>query len=567
MKKKYLKNIKKMILMRVLLFPFILLMLLGGSIVYYFTFHASQQVEQELARIATDHQKLIDCFLNEKTSTLKFILFSNNYENMCRPLFLNDLFTKLQAESKAIVDLGVFDNQGKHVAYAGPYDLAGKKYSTAKWFKAVKEKGVYISDEFLGFRNIPHFIIAVRRDNGDQTWYLRATIDTYYFNDLVESIRIRKTGEAYIVNKKGVFQTRRRSGGKLMEIDPDFQNYQLNSKKVTAFTAGGKFNNSHLYAAIPMKQTNWYMIVRQAATDAYAPLIFTALVAIFIILGGGTVVVVAAFIMTSNMASKLQLADVEKREMKTQLIIAGKLAEVGEMSTGVAHEINNPLQVMRSEITMIQDVTSDFEAMMPKDASQSLDLLKDSTDQIKIQIQRCSKITQGLLNFARKTETVREKIKIQELIPEIVNMVDQKARVENIRIVQKIDPDIPETVSDSNQLQQVFLNLLNNAVYALKGNKSGQIRIEVIQENSEIVISIADNGCGFTPENMEKAFIPFFTTKPVGQGTGLGLSTVYGIIKGLDGDINLTSELNIGSVFTIRLPLIQGSTVDDFSGL
>jgi len=438
--------------------------------------------------------------------------------------------------------------------------LAGKKYDTAKWFKAVREKGVYISDEFLGFRNIPHFIIAVRCDSGDKIWYLRATIDTFYFNDLVESIRIRKTGEAYIVNKAGVFQSRRRSGGKLMEIDPDFKDYQIDQKKSVSFVAGGKFKSQYLYATSPMERTDWYMVVRQSTTDAYAPLFFTALVSLFIILGGGAVVMVVAFIMTSGMANKLQLADIEKREMKTQLIIAGKLAEVGEMSTGIAHEINNPLQVMNSELAMIESVTSDIEAMITEDDPEALFLLKDSTDQMKIQIKRCSSITQGLLNFARKTETSKERIKIQELIPEIANMIDQKARVENIRIIQEIDPDIPEIMSDPNRLQQVFLNLFNNAIYALKGKSSGQIRIKVVWKNSEVVISIADNGCGFKPESMEKAFLPFYTTKPVGQGTGLGLSTVYGIIQNMGGEIELTSELNAGSVFTIRLPLEQERT-------
>lgn len=134
-------------------------------------------------------------------------------------------------------------------------------------------------------------------------------------------------------------------------------------------------------------------------------------------------------------------------------------------------------------------------------------------------------------------------------------MVEQKALIENIRIIQQIDPDIPQIISDPNQLQQVFLNLLNNAIYALKGKSAGEIRINTIEENSNIIITIADNGCGFSPDDMEKAFIPFFTTKPVGEGTGLGLSTAYGIIKGLGGDISLSSELNSGTVFTIRLPL------------
>ena len=134
-------------------------------------------------------------------------------------------------------------------------------------------------------------------------------------------------------------------------------------------------------------------------------------------------------------------------------------------------------------------------------------------------------------------------------------MVDQRARLENIRIVQEIESDLPQIVSDPNQLQQVFLNLFNNAIYALKERISPEIRVRVTKENTTILISVSDNGCGFSSESMEKAFLPFYTTKPVGQGTGLGLSTVYGIIKGLGGDITLTSEQGAGSEFQIRLPI------------
>ena len=100
----------------------------------------------------------------------------------------------------------------------------------------------------------------------------------------------------------------------------------------------------------------------------------------------------------------------------------------------------------------------------------------------------------------------------------------------------------------------MFLNLFNNAIYALKGKTGAEIRIRSLQDGNDLVITVADNGCGITPEDMEKIYLPFFTTKPVGQGTGLGLSTVYGIIEGLGGRITVESEVNAGTVFTIRLP-------------
>jgi two-component system NtrC family sensor kinase len=109
--------------------------------------------------------------------------------------------------------------------------------------------------------------------------------------------------------------------------------------------------------------------------------------------------------------------------------------------------------------------------------------------------------------------------------------------------------------SDPAQLQQVFLNLLNNAIHALRNRDNAEIRITAEKEEDQLAISIGDNGCGIPPENLEKIFMPFFTTKPVGQGTGLGLSTCYGIVQRLGGKMSVSSELNVGSVFTVYLPL------------
>ena len=555
MKDYYTRTIRKMLIVRVFLLPFSVLILVYGTIIYFFSTYSSQQVKNELVRIANDHRNLIDQFLFEKASILQFTAASFSKDELSSKSNLETLLKNLQAQSKAFVDLGMFDENGRHVAYAGPFDLAGKSYAQADWFKAVQTRNVFISDEFLGYRKIPHFIIAVKKEENQQVWYLRATIDTYYFNDLVENIRIGRTGEAYIVNRAGILQTKRRSGGLIMEIDSNFADYAIEKSVGTAFFSDGGFRDGYLYASAPILQNGWILIVRQSINDAYSHLAVSILVSFLFILGGGVVVVLMGFFLSSNVATRLKLADMEKREMKTQLILAGKLAEVGEMSTGIAHEINNPLQVMKSEVAMIQSLTEDIEPAIGEKAADTLAQLKDSTQEIGIQIDRCSKITQGLLNFARKRESAKESISLERFVPKMVQLVDQRARLENIRIVQEIESQLPDITSDANQLQQVFLNLFNNAIYALKGRPSAEIRVRVGRKNSAVLVSIADNGCGFSPENMEKAFVPFFTTKPVGQGTGLGLSTVYGIIQGLGGDITLTSEQGAGSEFQIHLPI------------
>ena len=546
-------RIRRIILTRVLLAPFIILMIVCSTLVYYFATNLFDRVESELMLVADDHRYLIEQFFSERTEDLQFIAGANTFKSIHQQRRLADIFHVLQSTSPAFLDLGVFDKEGNHVAYEGPYPLEGKSYSQAEWFKAVCEKSIYISDVFLGYRDTPHFIIAVKKMEDGEPWYLRATIDTQFFNNLVENVRVGKTGEAFLINKDGVLQTRKRSGGSLMDTDPDFSGYQSDNERIMSFTAKNYKDEKYLYATGRLPKTGWFLVVRQDFLDAAAPLIRAVLIAISLVFIGGAVVVLIAFFLASGLAHRLTMADAEKREMGSQLIMAGKLAEVGEMSAGMAHEINNPLQVMMSEITMIKDLFSDCRTGDPVN-KETLDLMADSVDQIGVQINRCSNITQGLLKFARKTESIILKINPHEMINEIVAMVEHQAQLKGITIHQEVDPELPEIESDPSQLQQVFLNLLNNAIYAVKDRADGHIRITSELDDKFILLTVADNGCGIDPDQLKKIFVPFFTTKPVGKGTGLGLSTCYGIIEGLGGNITVTSESNVGSVFSVQLP-------------
>jgi two-component system NtrC family sensor kinase len=550
------ENTRRMILLRVLLVPFVAVALVFGTLVYYFGTNLSGQARAKLVSLAEAHQDLIEQFLRERSANLQFVAASNSFEEVGDDKKVSAVLERLQTMSPAFFDLGIFDANGNHVAYSGPYALKGKNYAHMEWFKRVQSEEVYISDVFLGYRNIPHFVIAVRRFQNGRPWYVRATIDTSFFNNLVENIRVGKTGEAYLVNKYGVFQTRRYSGGNLMEDDPDFGLYQVNQQEAVSFAADDRLGRRYLYAISHLKPTGWLLVVRQEIGDAYTPLMRAVLVAVALIIGGGIAVVTMGFFLATGVSHQLAIADMEKRQMGSQLIMAGKLAEIGEMSAGIAHEINNPLQVMKTEETLLRDILSDVEADRAADHTQNYRLIRNCIDQIGVQIDRCGRITHGLLKFARESDTRIQTVDLKFLLPEVVDMVDRRARVENILIVQETETDLPTIQSDPAQLQQVFLNLLNNAIYAInKKSDSGEIRINAVRKDGRLNVSIKDDGCGIAPEDINKIFHPFFTTKPVGQGTGLGLSTCYGIIERLGGDIMVKSEVNVGTTFTIRLPL------------
>ncbi|MFC1853135.1 ATP-binding protein [candidate division CSSED10-310 bacterium] len=551
---------RRMIVTRVILVPVLVMMILCGTIVYYFGIHLRNQVFSELVRIVDMHRQLIAQFLHERTANLSFAASSTEFAELTNQEKLTAIFHHLQKCSPAFQDLGVFDDHGNHLAYIGPYqDLKGKNYAAALWFKAVRDKGIYISDVFLGYRNVPHYIIAVKQSK-EQDWYLRATIDTQFFNDLVENISIGKTGEAYLINKQGLFQTKRRSGGDLMQTDPDTLRYRSNKSAIITFSLTNHTGMRFLYATGRLSGNGWLLVVRQKINDAYSPLILATLSAIIIICIGGAAVFGTAFMLATNVADKLKNLSLEKRVMGNQLIMAGKLAEIGEMSAGIAHEVNNPLQVMQAEYTLISDILDDIERTNNANNAESIIHLRDSVYQIERQIKRCKQITQGLLKFARRSEITCELIELPQFMTEIETMIEKRAQLESIKIKKEYDDTIQFFYSSSSHIQQVLLNLLNNAFFALQGCEKPEIKIATKKEADNLHISIADNGCGIPPENLARIFLPFFTTKPVGKGTGLGLSTCYGIVERLGGEITVSSEVNRGTVFTITVPLKEPLT-------
>jgi two-component system NtrC family sensor kinase len=182
--------------------------------------------------------------------------------------------------------------------------------------------------------------------------------------------------------------------------------------------------------------------------------------------------------------------------------------------------------------------------------------LLDSLSQIDVQTQRCKRITQNLLRFSRRTKSVIETVDINSFIGEVIDLMEREAKTSGIKFITDLEEGLPPLLTDPSQLQQVFLNMINNAIDAHEGTSYGSIHISTRSDDHTqgVQVIFADTGLGISQENMEKIFDPFFTTKAVGKGTGLGLSICYSIIKRLGGDITVQSELGKGTVFTFFLP-------------
>ena len=232
-----------------------------------------------------------------------------------------------------------------------------------------------------------------------------------------------------------------------------------------------------------------------------------------------------------------------RKKMEQQLLQADRLASLGELSAGVAHEVNNPLGMILGYTQLLlrneTENTQDFHDLKI----------------IEKHARNCKAIVEDLLKFARNAETKKGVLQVNDLLREVISVVEHQFKLDNVTIDTKLDGSIPELCADGEKLKQVFMNLLMNAKQAMAGQ--GQIRISTAQHSSrnQVTIVVADTGTGIPPEVLEKVFDPFFTTKPTGEGTGLGLSVSYGIIKDHHGEIEVQSTPGKGSTFTVTFPV------------
>jgi signal transduction histidine kinase len=220
-----------------------------------------------------------------------------------------------------------------------------------------------------------------------------------------------------------------------------------------------------------------------------------------------------------------------------------RLASIGQMASGIAHELNNPLTsvVGFSKLLLGKDLAAD---------------VREDLTTINREAKRTANVVRGLLTFARKQGTEKSLVDINSSVQGVLQLRSYEQRVSNIEVNARFAPDLPQIMGNGGQLQQVFLNIIANAEQAmLEAHNRGSLTIVTARVGDIIKTSVADDGPGISPENMKKLFTPFFTTKEVGKGTGLGLSICHGIVSEHGGKIYAESELGKGATFVVELPI------------
>jgi two-component system NtrC family sensor kinase len=506
------------------------------------------KTELSLGRLIEHKKDVVSLFLKEKEDLLTLLVGMYPIDFLGRQENLDTLFRAVN-QAGSIVDLLVIDSSGKQLTYVGPYakSITGKNYFDAQWFQDVLINGSHVSDVFLGFRNVPHFVVAVT--DPLKSYVLRATINSEIFNKLLLSAQIGPNGDSFIVNGAGTLQTPSRQG--LKELTGK-DKALLEHHEGTVITR----DDETITATRWVKDGQWCLFVKARIEDSLGPFYKNRNNAILIIVTTSIFFLVLGVLLTGYFLRRLEAYDRKRAELGHQMVQIEKMATVGRLAAGIAHEINNPLQMITNQAGWIGELLPDEDPAQLK----NLDEYQKAVEQIKHHVRRAGTITHRLLGFSRKISTEKQSVHLNDLIEEAISFVEHEAGYTNVSIVRKYDKGLPPTMTDGPQLQQVFLNLLNNAIDAVGHGGTIEIRTATAGPDS-IILEFADSGPGIKPENLKQIFDPFFTTKEPGKGTGLGLYISYDIVQKLGGTIKVENRKGGGAVFTIVLPVIgQGSS-------
>jgi len=486
-----------------------------------------------------------ELFLAERLSAVSFIASAYSYEDLADQAKLNRIFQVMRDKFGGFVDLGLINIDGLQVSYTGPYDLEGKNYRDQSWFQEVRVKGTHISDVFLGYRKFPHFVIAVQNiTTSGKSWILRATIDTEKFNNLIASMSLDPTTDAFILNREGIFQTPSKFYGRTLDKFPlplPPVSYEPNVVS-TLDHQGEEVLLGYTYFVNPS-----LILVMIKPKSEVLKTWYTLKSELFFIFAASVIgIFLVVFRLTNLLVRRIEESDQKRKMAYHEIEYTNKLASLGRMAAGVAHEINNPMAIINEKAGLMMDLIQFAPDFPDKEKFLSL------TASISKSVDRVREITHRLLGFARRMDVNIEIMNLNEVIKEVLGFLEKEMMYRNIDLRLQLDESLSKIASDRGQLQQVFLNILNNALEAV--SDGGIISITSFERDVDTVgVSIQDNGSGMSQEVKEHIFEPFYTTKKI-SGTGLGLSITYGIVKKLGGEIEVQSKEGQGTTFTVILP-------------
>lgn len=505
----------------------------------------NSEISLTTSRLTNNMYHFISYFIDERKKALEFIVHNNSFDKLQDTAQLTKILNDLQTSFGGFSDLGIIDEHGTQLTYVGPYQLEGKDYSKYESFDKTIDKGFHVSEVFLGYRNVPHLAFSVIHKFDDDSFFiLRTTIEDRFIN-IIKQIKTTEKSDAFIVNDSGILQTSSKFFGDALEpINSNLLN-TFNDSTVSETTIGDK---TFFVSSLKIEHTPFHLMVLQQKDflikpwyDAKVRLVEYLVISILFI-------IIWIVGVTTYVVKRLKVIDKRRINNLRMIEHAGRMASIGKLAAGVAHEINNPLAIINEKAGYCLDK---FE--LTKEFAKDEKVIK-AINSIIANVERCGRITKRLLHFSRQDKVYVGAINLAETVQGLLDFVHKEAQYRRITFSVLIPEDFPTIYTDKGKLEQIVLNLINNGIDAMKNGGNLVIKA-VIQEEDKFSIIITDTGIGIPKENLDKIFEPFYTTKPEKEGTGLGLSITSSLINELGGKIKVDSRLNEFTTFEITLPV------------
>jgi two-component system NtrC family sensor kinase len=496
-----------------------------------------------LEAMVKNRKATVELLLDEKLRQLQLCAASLPVAELGKPAVLETLRRELQRERGGIIDLGLIGEDGRHLAYVGPYDLAGLDYRGAPWFHEVMVRGHHESDVFLGFRRFPHMVMAVKKREGDRDYVLRATLDTDRLSGLVREGGLESGADVFVLNRAGEYQTQYSPAHRLMEKADTGPIPDHSGVRLVAIRRAGHVEH---VATAWLRGNAWVVVARQAAPGPWAiarsqpaPL---WLMALLVLTMPGL-----AFLIARHRLRQFRGLEADHAALLEATAQSQKMAAIGRMAASVAHEINNPLAVIDAQVGVLTDALADGSA--PPSPEECRDRLR----RVAAQVQRGREVTHRLLGFSRRVGPSVEPVAVEEALDQTIGFVEQGGASDRVKVVRHYSPDVPLIRSSLAQMQQVFLNLINNALDAI--GDEGEVHLFVERSGLGVEVRIQDDGPGIPAADLKRVFEPFYSTKSGGKShSGLGLAICRDIMRSLNGRIEVSSAVGQGTTFSLWFP-------------
>ena len=515
---------------------------------FQFTHTLKNSALLNLEAVAENQKNTIDLYLQERVVNLFNLFHSREFSLQPTQESMDSYLQSLKRFNDGFIDVGFFNARGIQIGYAGPHpQLRGRDYSDQPWFEDLRagSRNYLISDLYTGLRNIPHFTIAVRQVFDGTPYSMRATLDPDKLYVFLRAISHGKEVETTLVNARGQYQV----------VDPARSPFPASSSYVPPGSPAAGVEEidlderATLVAYTWLKETPWALLVMQPASVAQSGMYRTRLVLTISLAAISLLVSLVIFLTIRKVVADARRMAEKGQQLQEMLAHASKLASIGELAAGVAHEINNPLAIIMATSGVIRDMLNpEF------DLDHSPEAICKELSTIDTAATRAKGITKRLQEMGKARMPVSVQCDLNALTAEVLERLQRvEFKGKHLEVVTRFAADLPQILAEPEPLRQVVGNILVNAADAIADK--GTITVSTAMQDGMVSLTIADTGRGIPAGDLQRIFNPFFTTKGGGRGTGLGLSIAASIVKYLGGTIKVNSIPGAGSSFTVLLPV------------